>query len=127
MRGPVAFQGMTARGRARAVVIVTSLFGMLAAALVAPATAQVTTLTCTQPTTGTVICQLPSVQATIYVELQDVMAAAQQLNSSISATTPMIITAWGGQGGHGWDQNSLVHYGSGGAGGVAQTQTTLTD
>ena len=91
------------------------------------AAAQVTTLTCTQPTSGTVICQLPNVEGTIYVELQEVMAAAQALNGAIGETTPMIITAWGGHGGHGWDQNSLVHYGSGGAGGVAQTQTTLSD
>lgn len=114
------------RTAARAAAVAAGLLSLFAGAA-APAAAQVTTLTCTQPTAGTVICQLPSVEGTIYTELQDVLAAAQALNSSISATTPMIITAWGGQGGHGWDQNSLVHYGSGGAGGVAQTQTTLTD
>ncbi|MFN8642075.1 MAG: hypothetical protein U0802_10625 [Candidatus Binatia bacterium] len=38
----------------------------------------------------------------------------------------MIITACGKAGTAGI-RSSLVHYGSGGAGGVAQTQTTLTD
>lgn len=112
----------------RAAAILAGCLGLLTVGRGAsPAGAQVTSLTCTQPTTGTVVCQLPSVEGTIYAELQDVLVAAQALNSSISATTPMVITAWGGQGGHGWDQNSLVHYGSGGAGGMAQTQTTLTD
>jgi hypothetical protein len=74
--------------------------------------------------TGVVTCTLPSSASSI--DLKAVVTDAHALNEHIDATSPIIITAFGGAGAKGND-NSSKSGGGAGAGGSARMVTTLVD
>ena len=123
-----------ARRRTPALAAALTLLGVAvlsAPPLVAGATSSSGTIpppvsaTCTEPSSGIVECPLPLNLAVPAYTLSTLILSAEKLDSSITADTPMVISAWGGQGGQGWSQISTIHGGSGGTQGYAQTETTL--
>jgi len=82
--------------------------------------------TCTA-VVGGVQCQLPDTLGLPFFPLTTLLAEADTVSSSISTSTPIAVTAFGGAGGAGdaAASGSAQHGGSGGSGGEAQTATTI--
>ncbi len=73
-------------------------------------------------TTAAVECTLPA--STDSITFSSLLSSAKQLNSKISNTTPMMITAFGGTGGSG-GQGAGDEHGYGASGGEAETTTKI--
>jgi len=103
-----------------------------ATATVAAATTATTTTsasfvpaTCTAQGSNAVQCTLPDVASVPAFNLQTLLSEAQAVNSSVTASTPMVITAFGAVG-HGGYAAAAGDPGSHGDGGEAQTTTTIS-
>ena len=68
----------------------------------AHATASFEPATCTVPVTNIVSCVLPDVEQLPVFNLATLLTEAQAQDSSISSSTPMVITAFGGAGHKGY-------------------------
>ena len=76
-------------------------------------------------TDGGVTCLLPDTLGLPFFPLNTLLAEANGVSSTVASTTPIVITAYGGNGGAGYhDQGSVEHGGAGGQGGEAQTALT---
>ena len=82
------------------------------------------TATCSA-TNGGVTCALPDTLGLPFFPLNTLLTEANGVSSSVSSTTPIVITAYGGNGGQG--DTATLGAPSGGAGGLGgEAQTTLT-
>jgi len=83
------------------------------------------TATCSA-TNGGVTCELPNSLGLPFYPLSTLISNANGVSSSVSISTPMVITAYGGNGGSGYIEGpgGIPSGGSGGAGGEAQTTFT---
>jgi hypothetical protein len=86
--------------------------------------------TCTENTTSTaeVQCELPDVSSRPYFELSTLLSEAQAAAPSlgITSSSPMVITAFGGVGGHAYTAGA-GSAGNPGSGGEAEDTTTVAD
>jgi hypothetical protein len=79
------------------------------------------TASCTA-TNGGVTCALPDTLGLPFYPLTSLVSEANEVSSSVSASTPVVITAYGGSGGKGYNADPGVPSGgNGGSGGEAQT------
>ena len=94
---------------------------LVALLAISPAVIAAGTESCSKTSTS-VQCVLSSSASSI--DLSTVLADAQALSAGITASTPMVIVAYGGAGAAGWADGSTPG-GALGAGGKAQMVTTL--
>ena len=82
------------------------------------------TATC-NASNGGVTCSLPDTLGLPFYTLNTLVSEANEVSSSVSVSTPIVITAYGGSGGKGYNANPGVPSGgNGGSGGEAQTALT---
>jgi hypothetical protein len=74
---------------------------------------------------GGVTCTLPDTLGLPFYPLTTLLTDANQVSSSVSISTPVVITAYGGNGGKGYNADPGVPSGGGGGSG-GEAQTTLT-
>ncbi|MFJ9591158.1 hypothetical protein ACIRS3_00220 [Streptomyces virginiae] len=105
-------------------------FGVCLASLMAlsapTAAATTTTISCNEIDTGVVSCLLPD-GLSQYGTAELLTAAQAATQTSLSTSTPVLFTAFGGAGHEGTDGGGLYNGGHGGHGGKAQTATTLAN
>ncbi|MEC4570361.1 hypothetical protein [Streptomyces virginiae] len=94
-------------------------------ALSAPtASATTTTLSCDEIQTGVVSCLLPDGLSSY--DTNALLTAAQAVTqTTLTSSTPMVVTAYGGAGRYGSNGGGLYRGGDGGSGGKAQTVTSV--
>ncbi|MFE5773095.1 hypothetical protein ACFQ7O_32620 [Streptomyces sp. NPDC056485] len=113
------------RGQARMLGVGVCLTSILA--LAAPgASATTTAVSCTEIESGTVSCLLPD-GASQYSLTQLLADAQTQTTVSLTTSTPMVVTAFGGAGRYGSNGGGLYRGGNGGYGGKAQTVSTIAN
>lgn len=79
------------------------------------------TATCAA-TNGGITCTLPDTLGLPFYPLTTLLSEANEVSSSVSVSTPVVITAYGGNGGKGYNADPGVPSGgNGGSGGEAQT------
>ncbi|MGI5446570.1 hypothetical protein ACQEVM_12555 [Streptomyces sp. CA-243310] len=94
-------------------------------ALSAPAASATTTdISCGEVQTGVVSCLLPDGLSS-YGTTALLTAAQAATQTSLTAATPMVVTAYGGAGRYGSNGGGLYTGGNGGYGGKAQTVTSI--
>ncbi len=81
------------------------------------------TATCSG-TNGGVTCALPDTLGLPFYPLNTLLAEANEVSSSVSVSTPIAVTAYGGNGAKGDTAPGVPSGGSGGGGGEAQTTLT---
>lgn len=82
------------------------------------------TATCSA-VSGGVTCLLPSTLGLPFYPLTSLLTQANGVSNSVSSSTPIVITAWGGNGGSGdADPATAYHGGPGGQAGKSQTALT---
>ncbi|MFD5425065.1 hypothetical protein ACFWI9_06160, partial [Streptomyces sp. NPDC127084] len=115
------------RSKGAARVLGTSVcLGSLLALSAPAASATTPRLSCTEIESGVVSCLLPD--SVSQIETSSLLNAAQEeTETQLTDATPMVITAFGGAGRYGDNGGGLYQGGSGGAGGMAQTTTTISD
>ncbi|MFD7085111.1 hypothetical protein [Streptomyces sp. NPDC059918] len=96
-------------------------------ALSAPtASATTTAISCSEIDTGVVSCVLPD-GVSQYNTTALLSAAQQYTQTTLTTSTPLVITAYGGAGRQGDNGGGLYSGGNGGNGGRAQTVTSVAD
>ncbi|MFD7614329.1 hypothetical protein [Streptomyces sp. NPDC059828] len=115
------------RSKGAARVLGTSVcLGSLLALSAPAASASTTNVSCTEIESGVVSCLLPDGLSEF--STTSLLSAAQDATEAqLTTATPMVITAFGGAGRYGDNGGGLYQGGSGGAGGMAQTVTTVSE